>query len=63
MAVAADWLSRDKITRAWRWGIPLIIAIVVLDQLSKAWVLASLPEYTPEPEIEGFWNWYRTNNT
>lgn len=44
MAVAVDWLSRDKITRAWRWGIPLIIAIVVLDQLSKAWVLAT-PEF------------------
>src|ERR1700754_5032215 len=41
MAVTMDWLSREKITKAWRWGVPLIIAIVVLDQLSKAWVLAT----------------------
>jgi signal peptidase II len=44
MAVTMDWISRDKMTTAWRWGIPLIIAIVVLDQLSKAWVL-STPEF------------------
>ena len=41
MAGTMDWISRDKMTRAWRWGIPLIIAIVVMDQLSKAWVLAT----------------------
>ena len=41
MAVTMDWLSREKITRAWRWGVPLIIGIVVLDQLSKAWVLGN----------------------
>jgi signal peptidase II len=44
MAVTMDWLSKDKITREWRWAIPLIVAIVVLDQLSKAWVLAT-PEF------------------
>jgi signal peptidase II len=44
MAVTLDWLSRDKMTRAWRWGIPLIVAIVVVDQLTKAWVLAT-PEF------------------
>lgn len=44
MAVTMDWLARDKMTKAWRWGIPLIIAIVVLDQLSKQWVLAT-PEF------------------
>ena len=37
--------------------------VIVLDQLSKAWVLASLPEYTAVPVIEGVWNWYRTYNT
>ena len=37
--------------------------VLVLDQLTKAWVLASLPEYTAIPVIEGFWNWYRTYNT
>lgn len=43
----------------------LIVSIVViaLDQLSKAWVLASLPEYTAVPVIDGFWNWYRSYNT
>jgi signal peptidase II len=37
--------------------------VIVLDQLTKAWVLTSLPEYTPIPVIEGVWNWYRTYNT
>ena len=43
----------------------LIVSIVViaLDQWSKAWVLASLPEYTAVPVIDGFWNWYRSYNT
>jgi signal peptidase II len=39
MAVWTDWLSRDTITRFWRWGVPLIIGIVALDQLGKAWAL------------------------
>jgi hypothetical protein len=37
--------------------------VLLLDQLTKAWVLASLPEYTAVPVIDGFWNWYRTYNT
>ncbi|MFT3668946.1 MAG: signal peptidase II [Pseudoxanthomonas sp.] len=42
----------------------LLSAVVIgLDQWSKAWVLASLPEYTAVPVIDGFWNWYRTYNT
>lgn len=41
MAVTMDWLSREKMTRQWRWGVPLILGIIVLDQLSKAWVLAT----------------------
>jgi len=41
MAVTMDWLSRDKITRHWRWGLPLIAGIIALDQLSKAWVVAT----------------------
>jgi len=36
-----DWLSQFKITGSWRWAIPLIVLIVVWDQLSKAWVLTS----------------------
>ena len=39
------------------------VLVIVLDQLSKWWVLTSLPEYTAIPVIEGFWNWYRTYNT
>lgn len=39
------------------------IVVIVLDQLSKAWVLSSLPEYTAVPVIDGFWNWYRSYNT
>ena len=41
----------------------LSVAVVGLDQWSKAWVLASLPEYVAVPVIDGFWNWYRTYNT
>ena len=37
--------------------------VLILDQLTKAWVLTSLPEYTAIPVIDGFWNWYRTYNT
>ena len=37
--------------------------VLALDQWSKAWVLESLPEYTSDPVVEGFWNWYRTYNT
>src|SRR3546814_3050774 len=40
----------------------LVVSVIViaLDQWTKAWVLSSLPEYTPVPVIDGFWNWYRT---
>ena len=43
--------------------LALSALVIVVDQLSKAWVLASLPEYTAIPVIDGFWNWYRTYNT
>ncbi len=39
MKVATDWLPRDKITRQWRWGLPLVAAIIALDQLTKSMVL------------------------
>ena len=38
-------------------------AVMVLDQLTKAWVLKTLPEYSAIPVIDGVWNWYRTYNT
>ncbi|TMN24307.1 signal peptidase II [Pseudoxanthomonas sp. X-1] len=42
----------------------LLSAVVIgLDQWSKAWVLASLPEFQAVKVINGFWNWYRTYNT
>ena len=37
--------------------------VLVLDQLTKLWVLRSLPEFQAIPVIDGFWNWYRTYNT
>ncbi len=43
--------------------LALSAVVVVLDQLSKAWVLRSLPEFQPVPVIDGFWNWFRTYNT
>lgn len=41
----------------------LSICVIAVDQLSKAWVLRSLPEFTAVPVIPGFWNWFRTYNT
>jgi signal peptidase II len=41
MAATMDWLAREKMTREWRWGVPLIFLIVVIDQLTKAWVLGT----------------------
>ncbi|HEY5780945.1 MAG TPA: signal peptidase II [Lysobacter sp.] len=43
--------------------LSLSAVIIVLDQLTKLWVLNSLPEHTAVPVIEGVWNWYRTYNT
>lgn len=37
--------------------------VIAVDQASKYWVLATLPEYTAVPVIEGVWNWYRSYNT
>lgn len=41
----------------------LSAVVVVLDQLSKSWVLATLPEFQQVPVLPGFWNWFRTYNT
>ena len=37
--------------------------VLALDQASKYWVLAALPEHTAVPVIDGVWNWYRSYNT
>ena len=41
----------------------LSVVVIALDQWSKYWVLATLPEYKTVPVIDGFWNWYRAYNT
>ena len=43
--------------------LALSALVIALDQLSKAWVLRALPEYTDIVVIPGFWNWFRTYNT
>ena len=56
-------MQRTKINpNALPW-LGLSALVIVLDQLSKAWVLATLPEFQPVPVIDGFWNWFRTYNT
>lgn len=40
----------------------LSAVVIALDQTSKAWVLATLPEFQSVTVIDGFWNWYRTYN-
>jgi signal peptidase II len=47
---------------ALRW-LALSALVILLDQASKAWVLATLPEFQQVPVIEGYWNWFRTYNT
>src|SRR3546814_16820284 len=39
------------------------LPVIAADQLSKYWVLTSLPEFTAVPVVEGWWNWYRSYNT
>lgn len=55
-------MSRSVRPNALAWLL-LSAAIVAVDQLTKAWVLRALPEYTAVPVIPGFWNWFRTYNT
>ena len=43
--------------------LALSALVILLDQLSKAWVLATLPEFQPVPVIDGFWYWFRTYNS
>ncbi len=43
--------------------LALSALVILLDQLSKTWVLARLPEFQAVPVIDGFWNWFRTYNT
>jgi len=54
--------TRNPKSNALSW-LTVSAVVVLLDQLSKAWVLRSLPEFQPVPVIDGFWNWFRTYNT
>ncbi|HWU70908.1 MAG TPA: signal peptidase II [Pseudoxanthomonas sp.] len=55
-------MSKQLKPNALAWLL-LSAVVIVLDQLSKYWVLATLPEYKAVPVIDGFWNWYRAYNT
>jgi signal peptidase II len=62
-------MQKLKRSNALIWLI-LSVAVIALDQWSKRWVLASLPDIDPVthqcvqiPVVEGFWNWCRTYNT
>lgn len=48
MTVTMDWLAKDKMTRHWRWGLPLAAGVIVLDQITKALVLAE-PKFNAIP--------------
>jgi signal peptidase II len=39
MTFKMDWLSKEKMTRQWTWGLPLVAGVIALDQVSKALVL------------------------
>lgn len=72
MKAIQDLLPREKITREWRWGLPLVIVIIVVDQIAKAMVLAEpafnamgcLPGATPcgRIAISGIFNLSMTWN-
>jgi len=43
--------------------LPVSGFVLLLDQLSKHWVLTTLPEHRAVPVLDGLWNWYRSYNT
>ncbi|MGH8085555.1 MAG: signal peptidase II [Lysobacter sp.] len=53
---------RNPTPNALAWLLVSLL-VIMTDQLSKYWVLTSLPEFTAVPVIEGWWNWYRSYNT
>jgi signal peptidase II len=57
---AQDTAKPERTALPW---LGVSVLVLVLDQLSKLWVLRSLPEFRAVPVIDGFWNWYRTYNT
>jgi signal peptidase II len=52
MAETMQLISRAKMTRQWRWGVPLILALIALDQLTKAWVLGN-PVFNAHACLDG----------
>src|SRR3546814_18513810 len=55
-------LLRNPNPNALAWLLASLL-VIAADQLSKYWVLTSLPEFTAVPVVEGWWNWYRSYNT
>ncbi|MBI1359499.1 MAG: signal peptidase II [Alphaproteobacteria bacterium] len=47
-----NFLPRDKVTREWRWGLPLVAGIIVLDQIAKAIVLTT-PAFNAQTCLAG----------
>ena len=39
------------------------VAVLGIDQATKQWAIAMLPEHTAVPVFEGWWNWYRAYNS
>jgi signal peptidase II len=57
---AHDTAKPERTALPW---LGVSVLVLLADQLSKLWVLRSLPEFRAVPVIDGFWNWYRTYNT
>jgi signal peptidase II len=57
---AQDTAKPERTALPW---LGVSVLVLLADQLSKLWVLRSLPEFRAVPVIDGFWNWYRTYNT
>jgi signal peptidase II len=57
---AHDTAKPERTALPW---LGVSVLVLLADQLSKLWVLRSLPEFQPVPVIDGFWNWFRTYNT
>src|SRR3546814_17588800 len=55
-------LLRNPNPNALAWLLASLL-VIAADQLSKYWVLTSLPEFTAVPVVEGWWHWYRSYNT
>jgi signal peptidase II len=64
-ATVTDEHPTAKTTFSQRYGLLLIVALiaVLVDQLTKAIVIANIPLYATVPFIDPYLNWTRTQNT